>query len=48
MHVVDVTGGYEDRDVIEDYRAINAELAAYAAELAVRPQVVIANKCDMG
>ena len=47
MHVVDVTGGYEDRDVIEDYRAINAELAAYAAELAVRPQVVIANKCDM-
>lgn len=47
MHVVDVTGGYEDRDVIEDYHAINAELAAYAAELAVRPQVVIANKCDM-
>ena len=47
MHVVDVTGGYEDRDVIEDYHTINAELAAYAAELAVRPQVVIANKCDM-
>lgn len=47
MHVVDATGGYEDRDVVEDYHAINAELAAYAAELAVRPQVVIANKCDM-
>ena len=47
MHVVDVTGGYEDRDVIEDYVTINAELAAYASELAVRPQVVVANKCDL-
>ena len=47
MHVIDVTGGYEGRDVIEDYVTINAELAAYASELAVRPQVVVANKCDM-
>ena len=47
MHVVDVTGGYEGRDVIEDYVTINAELAAYASELAVRPQVVVANKCDL-
>ena len=47
MHVVDATGGYEGRDVIEDYATINAELAAYASELAVRPQVVVANKCDL-
>ena len=47
LHVVDVTGGYEGRDVIEDYTTINAELAAYAADLAVRPQVVVANKCDL-
>lgn len=47
MHVVDVTGGYEGRDVIEDYVTINAELAAYASELAVRPQMVVANKCDL-
>lgn len=47
MHVVDVTGGYEGRDVIEDYVTINAELAAYASEMAVRPQVVVANKCDL-
>lgn len=47
MHVVDVTGGYEGRDVIEDYVTINAELAAYASELAVRPQVIVANKCDL-
>ena len=47
MHVVDVTGGYEGRDPVEDYRVINEELAAYAPELAVRPQVVVANKCDV-
>lgn len=47
MHVVDVTGGYEGRDPVADYHTINAELAAYASELAERPQVVVANKCDM-
>ena len=47
LHVVDVTGGYEARDVVEDYRTINAELEAYAADLASRPQVVVANKCDL-
>lgn len=47
LHVVDVTGGFEGRDPVDDYHAINAELAAYAAELALRPQIVVANKCDM-
>ncbi|SEH57959.1 MULTISPECIES: GTPase ObgE [Atopobiaceae] len=47
LHVVDMTGGYEGRDPIADYRAINAELVAYASELAQRPQIVVANKCDM-
>ena len=47
LHVVDMTGGFEGRDAVEDYRTINAELAAYAEELAVRPQIVVANKCDM-
>ncbi|WP_314945342.1 GTPase ObgE [Olsenella uli] len=47
LHVVDMTGGYEQRDAIEDYEAINAELKAYASELADRPQIVVANKCDM-
>lgn len=47
MHVVDLTGGYEGRDAVEDYEIINRELAAYAPELAERPQVVVANKCDM-
>ena len=47
MHVVDITGGFEGRDPIEDYRIINQELAAYASELADRPQIVVANKCDV-
>lgn len=47
LHVVDLTGGYEGRNPLEDYRTINAELAAYAEELASRPQIVLANKCDM-
>ena len=47
LHVVDITGGYEGRDVVEDYETINAELAAYASELAERPQIVVANKCDL-
>ena len=47
LHVVDVTGGYEGRDAVEDYLTINQELAAYASELAERPQIVVANKCDI-
>ena len=47
LHVVDVTGGYEGRDAATDYETINAELAAYASELAERPQIVVANKCDL-
>ena len=47
LHVVDVTGGYEGRDAVEDYRTINSELDAYASELSSRPQIVVANKCDL-
>ncbi len=47
LHVVDLTGGLEGRDPLADYRTINDELAAYASELADRPQIVVGNKCDM-
>lgn len=47
VHIVAVTGGFEGRDAVEDYHAINRELAAYAADLAGRPQIVVANKVDM-
>ena len=46
IHVVDVSGS-EGRDPIEDFEAINAELESYSPELATRPQIVAANKCDM-
>ncbi|MGN0046556.1 MAG: GTPase ObgE [Eggerthellaceae bacterium] len=46
-HVVDMSGGYEGRDPVEDYQMIKRELALYAPELMDRPAIVIANKCDM-
>ncbi len=46
VHVVDVSG-VEGRDPIVDFEAINQELAKFSEELAERPQIVAANKCDM-
>ena len=46
IHLVDVSGS-EGRDPVEDFDAINAELREYNSELAERPQIVAANKCDL-
>jgi GTP-binding protein len=46
LHVLDASGGWEGRDVVEDYAKIQEELACYASELAARPQIVILNKID--
>lgn len=46
VHIVDVSGS-EGRDSVEDFEAINAELKNYSAELAARPQIVVANKTDI-
>ena len=46
VHLVDVSGS-EGRDPVEDFEAINAELREYSPELAERPQIVVANKCDL-
>ena len=46
VHLVDVSGS-EGRDPVEDFEAINAELREYNPELAGRPQIVAANKCDL-
>ena len=46
IHLVDVSGS-EGRDPVEDFDAINAELRLYNADLASRPQIVAANKCDL-
>ena len=46
VHVVDVSG-IEGRDPAEDFEKINLELANFSEELAERPQIVAANKCDL-
>ncbi len=45
IHIVDAAS-VEGRDPIDDIYKINAELAAYNADLAKRPQVIAANKVD--
>ena len=46
VHLVDVSG-IEGRDPIEDFETINRELKNYNEEIASRPQLVVANKCDL-
>ncbi|MBO5415123.1 MAG: GTPase ObgE [Clostridia bacterium] len=45
LHVVDISC-FEGRDPIEDVKMINRELERYSPELATRPQIILANKCD--
>lgn len=46
LHIVDVSG-IEGRDPIEDFDAINRELALYSQKLAGKRQIVVANKADI-
>ena len=46
IHLVAVSGS-EGRDPVADFDAINAELSQYSPDLAQRPQIVAANKCDL-
>ena len=46
IHIVDAAST-EGRDPIVDIEAINAELKKYNADLANRPMVIAANKCDV-
>ncbi|HEY2847663.1 MAG TPA: GTPase, partial [Pyrinomonadaceae bacterium] len=45
LHLVDVSS-LSGRDPVSDYEIINRELANYDAELAARPQIVVATKLD--
>ncbi len=45
VHVVDVAST-EGRDPVDDIEKINDELFRYSSELAKRPQLIAANKCD--
>ncbi len=46
VHVIDAAGS-EGRDPIEDFNVINNELKIYNEELALKKQIVVANKCDL-
>lgn len=46
VHIVDASG-CEGRDPIEDFEKINEELKSYSPDLASRPMIVAANKCDL-
>jgi GTP-binding protein len=45
LHLVDVSS-LSGRDAVSDYETINRELEAYDAQLASRPQIVVATKID--
>ena len=47
VHVVDLTGGWEGRDPVDDIETIDRELALHATELAERPRVLVGNKVDV-
>ena len=45
LHVVDISC-FEGRDPVNDIEVINGELRRYSEQLASRPQIIVANKCD--
>jgi GTP-binding protein len=46
VHLVDVSP-YSGRDPVRDYRVLRGEIAAFDADLARRPQILVANKIDL-
>ncbi len=46
-HIIDMSGGEDNRNPIDDYAKINNELEMYDFGLTLRPQVVVANKMDL-
>ncbi|MDR1299008.1 MAG: GTPase ObgE [Oscillospiraceae bacterium] len=46
IHVADVSES-EGRRASDDFDTVNAELGKYSEKLASRPQIVVANKCDI-
>ena len=46
IHLVDISG-FEGRDPIADYKAINSELKNYSKEVAKKPQIIALNKMDL-
>lgn len=46
LHLIDLSG-LSGRDPIEDFDAVNRELALFDPGLAARPQIVVGNKIDL-
>jgi GTP-binding protein len=46
IHVLDISGS-EGRDPLDDYDLINNELYQYSEKLALRPQIIAANKSEL-
>ena len=46
VQVVDVSG-YEGRPAVDDFNTISEELENFSEELASRPRIIAANKCDL-
>jgi GTP-binding protein len=46
VHLIDLDPA-SGRDPVDDYHAIQKELAEYSEELAARPQLVVANKAEL-
>jgi len=47
LHVVDLSGGWEGRDPLQDIEIIDQELELHASELVERPKVLVGNKLDV-
>lgn len=47
VHVLDASGGLEDRDPLVDFATVNAELEAYETDLFAKPMMVALNKIDV-
>lgn len=45
-HVIDMAST-EGRDPIEDYEVIRQEIVSYSDKLASKPEIIVANKCDV-
>ena len=47
VHLLDASGGLEGREPLDDFRLIQAELAAYGEGLESKPMLVALNKLDL-
>lgn len=47
IHLIDMSG-FSQRDPVRDYRQLNEELGLYSTFLIGKPQIIVANKMDVG